>query len=247
MDPRAEMDNAIARFDQFARRDDGRELGALTRRQRPKRGTAALARRITYIGAALVALFVITIGVGLAVDGIGMGGLFLAAVLMLGMVLLIGLWPTPAQRPVEPYREDMTNQAVVRRLGTFLERHRTQLPAGAGSRVSAIEAHLPMIESRVGALDPLDPLAQDARRLLGQHLPDLIERYERVPAQYRRERDGEGMSVDERLVSGLDAARAAVDDLGRRLAEQDVNAFETQGRFLESRYRDDDLAPERSA
>ena len=31
----------------------------------------------------------------------------------------------------------------------------------------------------------LDPLAQDARRLLGKHLPDLLDRYERVPGEYR--------------------------------------------------------------
>ena len=88
----------------------------------------------------------------------------------------------------------------------------------------------------------LDPLAQDARRLMGRHLPELIERYERVPAQYRHERDAEGMTVDERLVSGLDAAREALDDLGRKLAHEDLTAFETQGRFIESRYKDSDDA-----
>jgi hypothetical protein len=62
-----------------------------------------------------------------------------------------------------------------------------------------------------------------------------------VPAQYRRERDGDGMSVDERLVSGLDAARSAIDDLGRQLSKQEVDEFQTQGRFVENRYRNDDL------
>ena len=84
----------------------------------------------------------------------------------------------------------------------------------------------------------LDPLAQDARRLMGKHLPELIERYERVPAAYRAERDGEGLTVDERLVQGLDAAKTALDDLGRKLAHEDLDAFETQGRFIESRYKD---------
>ena len=75
---------------------------------------------------------------------------------------------------------------------------------------------------------------------MGKHLPDLIERYERVPAEYRRERDGEGLTVDERLVQGLDAARTALDDLGRKLAHEDMAAFETQGRFIESRYKEDE-------
>jgi hypothetical protein len=73
---------------------------------------------------------------------------------------------------------------------------------------------------------------------MGKHLPELIDRYERVPAQYRAERDGEGMTVDERLVAGLDAARQALDDIGGKLSKQDIDAFETQGRFIESRYKD---------
>ena len=99
-----------------------------------------------------------------------------------------------------------------------------------------------MLEHRLAETDILDPLAQDARRLMGKHLPELIERYERVPASYRRERDGEGMTVDERLVAGLDAARTALDDLGRKLAHEDLSAFETKGRFIESRYKDPDAA-----
>jgi hypothetical protein len=74
---------------------------------------------------------------------------------------------------------------------------------------------------------------------MGKHLPELIERYERVPAQFRSERDGEGLTVDQRLVQGLDAAKTALDDLGRKLASEDLNAFETQGRFIESRYKED--------
>ena len=73
---------------------------------------------------------------------------------------------------------------------------------------------------------------------MGKHLPELIERYEKIPAAYRAERDGEGKTVDERLVAGLDAAREALDDIGARLAQSDRQAFETQGRFIESRYKD---------
>ena len=95
-----------------------------------------------------------------------------------------------------------------------------------------------MLESQLADMAVLDPLAQDARRL-GRHLPDLIDRYERVPAEYRAERDGEGLNVDERLVQGLDAATGAIDELGRKLARDDVDAFQTQGRFIEDRYRED--------
>lgn len=240
MDYRTEMDRAMVRFDQFADRNDQRALGKWTQ-SRSTRGAAALARKITHIGIAVAAVVVVMVVVGLVVDGIGLTGLFIALAIMLAAILFIGFRPEPAPRPVPAFSEDMANKAVVQRLGAFLTRHRGQLPAAAQQKVSAIQAQLPMLEAQLVDLPALDPLAQDARRLAGQHLPELIERYERVPPQYRREREGDGMSVDERLVAGLDAAKVAIDDLGRRLSRQEVNEFETQGRFLESRYTDPDL------
>jgi hypothetical protein len=136
------------------------------------------------------------------------------------------------------YSDELPNKTVVQQLDSFLGRQRSALPAPAARRVDAISAQLPLLESRLGEVDALDPLAQDARRLMGKHLPDLIERYEKVPLVYRNERDGEGMTVDERLVAGLDAAREALNDIGVKLAREDLDAFETQGRFIESRYKD---------
>lgn len=240
MDYHAEMDRAMARFDQFADRADQRQLGKWTQ-SRSKTGTARLARKLTHGGIAIAAILAVMITVGLVVDGIGLTGLFIAAALMLAAILFIGFRPEPAAKPVPAFSEDMSNKAVVQRLGTFLSRHRGQVPAAAGQRISAIQAQLPMLEAQLADLAPLDPLAQDARRLAGQHLPELIERYERVPPQYRREREGDGLSVDDRLVAGLDAAKTAIDDLGRRMSRQEMDEFETQGRFLESRYKDPDL------
>ena len=75
---------------------------------------------------------------------------------------------------------------------------------------------------------------------MGKHLPELIERYERVPAAYRPERDGEGLTVDERLVASLDAARRSARRSRPQARTEDLNAFETQGRFIESRYKEDE-------
>jgi hypothetical protein len=133
----------------------------------------------------------------------------------------------------------MTNKAVVQRLDSLLLARRNSLPAPAARQIDAISARLPQLESRLGETETLDPLAQDARRLMGKHLPELIERYERVPAAYRAERDAEGLTVDERLVQGLAAADTALDELGRKLAREDMDAFQTQGRFIESRYKED--------
>jgi hypothetical protein len=68
------------------------------------------------------------------------------------------------------------------------------------------------------------------------HLPGLIDRYVNVPPAYRSEKDGEGKTVDERLVESLAAARTALGEVSEQLARGDLAAFETQGRFIKSRY-----------
>lgn len=230
-----QVDAAIARFDEVMGRIDRNPANAARRRE-SARGLAALARRVTNISIALGVLIGATIGFGLIVGPIGIGGLFGVLALMLLAVLFFSFWG--GEKPVVDYREDMPNKAVVQRLDGLLARRRGDLPAAAARSVDAISAQLPLLESRLAETNILDPLAQDARRLMGKHLPELIERYERVPAQYRGERDAEGLTVNDRLVAGLDAAKTALDDLGRKLAREDVDAFQVQGRFIESRYRE---------
>ncbi|HEV2748660.1 MAG TPA: hypothetical protein VGW34_15360, partial [Allosphingosinicella sp.] len=182
------------------------------------------------------ALIVATIGFGLFVGPIGWTGLFIVAMAILAILILFTMGP--GEKVEKPYNEQMPNRQVVQTLDAYLHRRRTALPAPAARRVDAISQQLPLLESRLGEVDALDPLAQDARRLMGKHLPELIERYERVPPAYRDERDGEGLTVDERLVASLDAARAALGEIGAKLAREDLAAFETKGRFIESRYKD---------
>ena len=230
------VDQAIARFDEVMGRIDRSGAARAAERRVESRSIASFAQRVANIGMALGVLIAATIVFGLVVGPIGITGVFVVAALMFLAVILFSVWP--GERPVVEYKEDMPNSAVVHRLENLLVRKRPALPAPAASRIDAISAQLPLLENRLAETDMLDPLAQDARRLMGKHLPELIERYERVPASYRAERDGEGLTVDERLIAGLDAARTALDDLGRKLAHEDMTAFETKGRFIESRYKD---------
>ena len=232
------VDQAIARFDDLVYRLDGNAVAGSAARRKYGRTARALGQRVATIGMAIAALVIATIGFALIVGPIGLTGLFVVVILTLLILLFFGL------RPIEPkrveYNDQLPTKTVVQQLDSMLARRRTALPAPAARRVDAITQQLPLLESRLAEVNELDPLAQDARRLMGKHLPDLIERYERVPAQYRSEKDGEGLSVDERLVSGLDAARQALDEIGAKLAREDVSAFQTQGRFIESRYKDGD-------
>ena len=233
------VDAAIARFDEMAARLDGHvPAGGRAALRRYGRSAGAFGRRLVNMGMALAVLIAATIGFGLFVAPIGWTGLFVVAMLTMCVMVFFSSWPSEPKRVA--YSEEMPTKQVVQQLDSYLVRQRPALPAPAARRVDAIGSQLPLLEAKLASVDPLDPLAQDARRLMGKHLPDLIERYERVPAAYRNERDGEGLTVDDRLVSGLVAARQALDDIGQKLAREDLSAFETQGRFIESRYKDGD-------
>ena len=230
------VDDAIARFDQVAARLDGSPHAHAARRRHYGRMAGSLGKRLGAGGLALLGLIVATIVFSQLVGPIGLVGLFVVVLLTLGILAFFTLSGGEPKR-VE-YSEELPTRRVVQNLESLLVRERRALPAPAARRVDAISASLPLLESRLSEIDPLDPLAQDARRLMGKHLPELIQRYERVPAAYRAERDGEGLTLDERLVSGLDAAKTALDEIGAKLAQSDRKAFETQGRFIESRYKD---------
>jgi hypothetical protein len=232
------VEEAIARFDEYSARLDGHvPAPSSARRRYYGRAAGTFARRLATMGMAIGALIVATIGFGLVVGPIGLTGLFLVGLATLAILLLFSLWPSEPKRVA--YNEQLPTGTVVRQLETMLVRRRAALPAPAAQRADAIGAQLPLLESRLAEVDPLDPLAQDARRLMGKHLPELIDRYERIPADYRHQQDGEGLTADQRLVASLDAARNALGEIGDKLVQGDRQAFETQGRFIESRYKED--------
>ena len=112
---------------------------------------------------------------------------------------------------------DLPNGAMVERFDSYLYRTRRALPAPAQAEIDAHQRGAAVAaRRRSSGSTTLDPDAQDARRLMSIHLPGLIDRYLRVPAAFRGEQDGEGKTVDERLVEGLAAGRAA---LARNLRE----------------------------
>jgi hypothetical protein len=229
------VERAIARFDRVTRSLDerGGPVREAARRER-QRLNADLARRIKRVGVAIGIVSLVTIVVGLIIP-IGMFGFLAAVGLAIGIAALLAFAPSQERSAAAP-PADLPNGAMVQRFDSYLYKSRRALPPPAQAEVDAISAALPSLRQTLERIDTLDPNAQDARRLMSIHLPGLIERYERVPQGFRGEQDGEGKTVDERLVEGLAAGRAALADISERLARADVAALETQGRFIKSRY-----------
>jgi len=233
------VERAIARFDRVTQQLDQRQgsVRDAARRER-QRLNADLGGRVKRVGVAIGVISLVTIAIGLFIP-IGMFGFLAAVGLAIGVAALLALSPS-AERIAAAPSTDLPNGPMVQRFDSYLYRARGALPAPAQAEIDAISATLPSLRQTLERVDTLDPNAQDARRLMSIHLPGLIDRYVRVPAPFRAEEDGEGKTPDERLVEALAAGRSALYDISENLARADMAAFETQGRFIKSRYADDE-------
>jgi hypothetical protein len=218
------VERAIARFERVTQQLDQRDgpVRAAARRER-ERLNAGLGRT-----AAKVGIF-------------GFLAALVATVVVAGALIARG--GRQAITPPAP-SADLPNGAMVDRFDSYVYRVRAALPPPAQAQLDSISAVLPSLKQTLERVDTLDPRAQDARRLMSIHLPGLIDGYIRVPQAYRGEQDGEGKTVDERLIESLAATRSALADVSEQLARQDVAAFETQGRFIKSRYGEQGIESE---
>jgi hypothetical protein len=229
------VERAIARFERVTRHIDERDgpVREAAQRERQRLNTD-LARRFKRVGLAIGLVSLITIAVGLVMP-IGMFGFLAAVGVAIGVAALLAIAPS-RERSVAAPSADLPNGQMVQRFDSYLYRTRRALPPAGQAQIDAISAALPALRETLERVETLDPNAQDARRLMSIHLPGLIDHYMRVPAAFRNEQDGEGKTVDERLVEGLAAGRTALVEISERLARADVAALETQGRFIKSRY-----------
>jgi hypothetical protein len=240
------VEKAIARFDRVTRQLDEREGPARdAARREQQRLNAGVGRTVTRVAIAVAAIWLATVVLGL-IRPIGMFG-FLAALVVTAVVAAVVIARGGRQVVTAPAPStDLPNGTMVERFDSYLYRTRAALPAPARAELDAIAQVLPSLKQTLERVETLDPSAQDARRLMSIHLPGLIDRYVRVPPAYRQEVDGEGKTVDQRLVDGLAAGRSALAEISEQLARADVAALETQGRFIRSRYGEQQIEGERT-
>ena len=227
--------NALARFDRVMAVVDEKEGPVATQARRERQRTIrryGRAARNAVLALLMVSIATIVVGV---FTPIGLFGFLAAVLLAVAVAGLLFFWGA-REEPITAVPKDVPNGEMVQRFGSYLYQNRRALPAPAQEVVDSISLGLGTLKQTLERTDPLDPDAQDARRLMSVHLPGLIDRYAKVPPAYRSEADAEGKTIDQRLVEGLTASRAALGEVSERLAKRDVDAFSTQGRFIESKY-----------
>jgi len=196
-----------------------------------------LLQRVKLVVGAVVAILVIAMGAGLVLNGIGFGGIMLTALAVLLAVVVFANFP----RVKPPRRADLARTAdarqLVARTELWLEHQRPALPAPAVTLVDRIGVQLDALGLQLEAIDPAHPAAAETRKLVGEHLPDTVEAYRKIPAALRRQ-DHAGATADARLTESLGRISDELDRVTRQLADGALDDLAIRTRYLEYRYSD---------
>ncbi len=148
-------------------------------------------------------------------------------------------------RPSDPDRDDparfagpLRRRFDPRRLLSYPQALPLALPAPAANLLDQIGMKLETLGPQLQTLDPREPAAQEVRKILTEHLPDLVNGYKRVPEPLRRERQSNGRTPDQQLAEGLKLIDEEIAEMTRNIAAGDLDSLATQGKFLELKYRD---------
>ena len=213
----------------------GREAARRRAQRKAKRaGEKALRMVLT-----IIAVTVATVGYAVAIAPVGIGGWLLITLLTVVACILLGIFPRDTAPP--PMKLATAKPAVLpAQVDAWLDAKRRALPALAAPKVDAISAQLAALGPQLAAVPPGDPTALELNRLLGKHLPELVDRYEKVaPAQRKAASIPGGPTIERQLVDGLGLIEAELARVNDQLGKDDRDAFAVQGKFLENRYGKD--------
>jgi len=232
-----EVDRQIARSSEYL--DRTRERYASVRDRAKRRREGEILRRVGRIAAADVAILIGALVVGW-VSPIGMGGAILVMALLISATLFLAIFPRPRPISVERLHE-VPLRALPLQTEQWLEGQRLALPAPARTLADTIGMKLETLAPQLATLDENEPAAAEIRKLVGKQLPELVRGYQRVPEPLRRE-PRNGRTPDEQLVDGLKVIEEEIGQMSAQLAQGDLDLLATRGRYLQIRYRDDEIS-----
>jgi hypothetical protein len=234
-----ELERVLYETEDFLRRNLRSRSAREAQKRRAQRKLREAMRRLRRAGYILAALLLGLVVISIFLVEIG----FLTWLVALPTVVLVSLlslfWPSrrrveqaaaaTAEKPVVPLDE-----LAIRAEDGLIDRCK-ELPGRALPAADAIISRLNELQPHLATLDPQSTLAGDARRLIGQHLPRLVDTYLELPPSHRAATSESTTRFSESLV----IVGQELDHLLDQCCRDRQLSFETQRRFIESRYRED--------
>ncbi len=230
-DMSTEVDRQIARSQELLDRTATRYRSTARRGARRVRDLLTRLRR-TVVAAMLVAVGTIIAGF---ITPIGLSGVLLSMLLMFACFVFLFI-PTLPRVEAEQLGQTPLPQLPLR-TEIWLENQRRALPAPAVRIADDIGTKLQMLAPQLERLDEQDPVAGDIRRLLSDHLPQLVSGYQTIP-QPLRSVERNGRVPDAQLIDGLRVIDEEIGRTAERLATGDLDRLAAHNRYLEIKYQE---------
>jgi hypothetical protein len=202
-------------------------------KRRQQRRTRELVGRLKRGAAVAGTSGVAVAGYGLALAPVGTAGLIAAGAAAATATAAALFWPSPRRESAVGGIIQCELELLAAAAEEWLLERRLALPGGASPAIDAVLVALRDLESHLCRLESTDPLAGDAQRLIGEHLPRLLDSYLALPSVEQRLR----ANVD-RLISSLDTVSDELVRLCREAGRDRLHNFDTQERFIQTRYRE---------
>lgn len=207
---------------------------SLSARARQRRNAGVL-RKVKWALWALLVIIIASAVTGFIIP-LGTTGVMVALGVMIAAVLLIAAAPTEKRVRTEALATTEL-KALPLQTEIWLENQRKALPAPAATLVDSIGVKLETLAPQLERLNPQEPAAQEIRRLLADHLPELVSGYQSIPAPLRRE-ERNGRVPEKQLIEGLSVIDAEIGRMSEAMASGDLDKLATQNRFLELKYQE---------
>ncbi|CAD7337856.1 hypothetical protein FIM10_11325 [Sphingomonadales bacterium 56] len=226
-------DRVLADAEAVLRRhgDRGRSLST---RARQRRGTA-LMRKVKWAFWSILAILVGSMVAGFFIP-LGTTGVMVALGLAIAALLLIALLPSERRVGTQALATAPIT-ALPLQTEIWLDNQRKALPAPAVTLADSIGVKLETLAPQLERLNDQEPAAQEIRKLLSDHLPELVTGYESIPAPLRRE-ERNGRVPEQQLIEGLKVIDGELARISETLASGDIDKLAVQNRFLELKYQE---------
>ncbi len=191
-------------------------------------------RKVGRAVTAVVAIIVVAMIAGLVIDGIGFTGVMVTALAIFAAIMVFGRYP----KMKVPQRRELSGgdvKSLVGRTELWLESQRPALPAPAVQLVDQIGVQLDALGLQLDGLDDNQPAAVEVRKLVGEHLPELVSTYTSIPRHLRTEPRA-GRTPDEQLADSLGKISTEIDSVTRQLASGAIDNLAITTRYLDYKY-----------
>jgi hypothetical protein len=229
-----DVSQMLGRADEALKRLGQTPEGRAAALRRTQRQAKSVVQRIANAGMAVGGIALAALLFAMFIAPLGVNGFLLLVLAVAGVGGWFLLRRPQAEMPTPQAMKNADLAAIPRRVEAWLERQRRSLPSRASRLIDEILLRLEVLGEQLGQVPTGQPIAGDARRLIGEHLPRLVDTYLKVPQAYRTP----GSEPEQQLLEGL----VTIADELRRLSEQlvrgDLDALAVEGKFLEQRYKE---------